>query len=506
MAGLRIGGLASGMDIDQIVGDLMKAERIPLDKLVQKKTTYEWQRDSYRSINTKLKSFDEYLRDNFTYSSNFNKKTVSISNEKVLSSTATSAASGSITIDSIEKLASSSNGVGQIDDITKRASTTTMAELGVLSDQQVKLGVLQADGTMKDFEFSFKSTDTINDVVKQINDKGAGVTAFYDEKSGQFSLSTKASGKSTEGAEIIDRDDSDFFSKLGFVDSKKLAANGENATFTVNGAKIERNSNNFTIAGFNITLKETTAVGAAPTTITATTDVNSMVDKVKEFVSKYNELISGMNDQLKEKKYRDFPPLSVEQRKDMSEKEQELWDEKAKSGLLKNDSIIRSGLGDMRNAIYGRVAGIGDNTIDTISEMGITTSNVYTDGGKLIIDEEKLRTALTENPEKVVQTLTQSGSKTDASGDTRGIVTRLRNSITDVTRNIEKRAGKATYTDQQYDIGKNLIDTNSRITRFQDRLKDVESRYWRQFTAMEKAISKANAQSSQLMGAMGGGQ
>ena len=37
MAGMRISGLASGMDIDAIVYDLMKAERMPLDKIIKRK-------------------------------------------------------------------------------------------------------------------------------------------------------------------------------------------------------------------------------------------------------------------------------------------------------------------------------------------------------------------------------------------------------------------------------------------------------------------------------------
>ncbi|QEY20486.1 MULTISPECIES: flagellar hook-associated protein 2 [unclassified Psychrobacillus] len=495
MAGLRVGGLASGMDIDQIVGDLMKAERIPLDKLFQKKTTTEWQRDSYRSINTKLNTFHTKLYDDFLAPNSFNKKIVSVSHENIVTATATSAASGSLSIQKVEQLASASYGVGRINANT--ASTITMKELGVSGDQNVKLGVLQADGTMKDFEFTFKETDTISDVVKQINNKGAGITALYDEKSGQLSLSTKASGKSAEGVEIIDRDKSGFFGKLGFSDAEKIASNGKNAKVTINGAEVERNSNNFTVAGFNITLKDTTAAGASTITLNSTTDINSMVDKVKEFVEKYNELITGMNDSLKEKKYRDYPPLTDEQRKDMSDKEQELWDEKAKSGLLRNDSIVNSGLSSMRNAIYGRVDGMGDDIIDTLAEMGITTSSVYSDGGKLVINEDKLKKALTENPDKVVQTLTQSGEKTN-SGDTRGIIQRLRETMKEFTTNIETKAGKTTHTDSQYSLGKSLIDMNTRISNFQRRLEDIETRYWKQFTAMEQAISKANSQSGYL--------
>ena len=54
----RIGGLASGMDIDSMVEKLMQAEKAPLNKLYQKKQTHEWQRDAYRDVNKKLNAFD----------------------------------------------------------------------------------------------------------------------------------------------------------------------------------------------------------------------------------------------------------------------------------------------------------------------------------------------------------------------------------------------------------------------------------------------------------------
>lgn len=40
---------------------------------------------------------------------------------------------------------------------------------------------------------------------------------------------------------------------------------------------------------------------------------------------------------------------------------------------------------------------------------------------------------------------------------------------------------------------------NKQIDTFQDRLTQIEDRYWRQFTAMEKAISQMNEQSDYLM-------
>ena len=85
MAGLRISGLASGMNIDEIVTNLMTAERMPLDKITQKKTYTEWQRDDYRTMNTALSELDTLIFEGIGKQASFNKKTVRVSNENAIS-------------------------------------------------------------------------------------------------------------------------------------------------------------------------------------------------------------------------------------------------------------------------------------------------------------------------------------------------------------------------------------------------------------------------------------
>ena len=87
MAGLRIGGLASGMDIDGIVSQLMTAERMPLDKIEQKKIYTEWQRDDYRTMNTALSELDNMLSPwkGVGTQAAFIKKPVTVSNEDAIS-------------------------------------------------------------------------------------------------------------------------------------------------------------------------------------------------------------------------------------------------------------------------------------------------------------------------------------------------------------------------------------------------------------------------------------
>jgi len=247
-----------------------------------------------------------------------------------------------------------------------------------------------------------------------------------------------------------------------------------------------------------------TKVNAAPkaqaVTMTSTTNIDDMVNKIKEFVATYNGLIKDFNDQLKESKYRDYTPLTSEQKEEMSENEIKLWEEKAKSGMLRGDTLIREGLSSMRALVYQSNPGI-DSKYNSLFSIGITTTKNYNDGGTLEIDETKLRKVLEEDPDAVERLFKNSeGKEQDTVNgqtvDTRGYLQKLRSSMKTFEINIEKKAGRSSMTDNQYTLGKNLIDTESRIDTWKTKLESIEARYWKQFTAMEQAINKANSQSS----------
>lgn len=246
-------------------------------------------------------------------------------------------------------------------------------------------------------------------------------------------------------------------------------------------------------------------VTTKPVTLTSTTNVNEMMDKIREFVNTYNGLIKDFKDQTAQTKYRDYTPLTPEQKEEMKENEIKLWEDKAKSGLLRSDSLLREGLSKMRSLVYETVPGLEDSKYNTLFSIGITTTKNYNDGGMLEINEDKLREALEKDPDAVANLFrNDSGKEKDVTEDgkvvdTRGYLANLRSKMKEFEISIEKKAGRASMTDQQYVIGKNLIDTDKRISTWQDKLKNIEARYWKQFTAMEQAINKANQQSSMFM-------
>ncbi|MGX1983427.1 flagellar hook-associated protein 2 [Thermolongibacillus altinsuensis] len=510
---MRIGGLASGMDIDQIVKDLMKVERMPLDKLYQKKQLLEWQRDDYRSMNTLLQDLDNYIFNNLTLQSSMLKKKVTSSDESVVTATANSSAANISTTINVTQIATSATWISldRVDSITVDTDTT------------LTISVTNGDGNplaTNPVTITVKAGATLDSVISQLNnDPNLGVTVFRDTQTGKIVITKKDTG-SKASLVIGDNITAEFFKKLGFinaangrkledtdgdgdVDAQDSFIAGTDAQFTINGFTTSRSTNTFTINGVTYTLKKE---GTA--TITTSSDTDAMFNVIKGFVDKYNEVIDKINAKLKEERYRDYPPLTDEQKQAMTDKQIELWEEKAKSGLLRGDSILSSGLNKMRMDLYTKVEGSNITSgFSQLTEIGITTSPNYLDGGKLIIDETKLREKIQENPDAIYRLFNNynTNDKTKTSYSEKGITLRLRDTIKDTISKVEQKAGKTIWTNQQFAIGRDLNNINDQIKRFEDRLKQIEDRYWRQFTAMEKAIQRSNEQSMYLMNAFFGG-
>ena len=275
-------------------------------------------------------------------------------------------------------------------------------------------------------------------------------------------------------------------------------------------------------------------------TLNVESNVDGVVEKVKDFVKEYNALIDVLNGLLKEKTHKGYTPLLQEEREAMKDKEIELWEAKAKSGILSNDASITRMMQDMRSGLYENVYETGSKTdadklsgFNHITQIGITTGN-YQSGGRLEIDEQKLRQAIIDNPDGVVNLLfkkSETTKITDSNGkvikaeaDKRrassGLVERLFDGMISGMKDIVRRSGTGDnanlYRNVQSNmlidfvtsgsislLDKDLTSIGSRITREESLLVSKETRYWNQFTAMEKAMQKMNSQSSWLYAQMG---
>ncbi|MCD5406714.1 MAG: flagellar filament capping protein FliD, partial [Desulfotomaculum sp.] len=279
-----------------------------------------------------------------------------------------------------------------------------------------------------------------------------------------------------------------------------VAATGTNAMINLGDAHhLEFNTNTFTVNGINITANQVMTTAG---TITVASDVDTVVDSIKSFIELYNTTIGKVNQELLENRDRDYRPLTDAQREQMSETQQEQWEEIARSGLLRNDALLSSTVHRMRGAMSAMVSGLTNTLYDTLSEIGINTQN-FQERGKLHIDEDRLRVALEADPEAMTALFTTSS--TDYAQ--MGIAQRLQHDLDHHINLLTGRAG----TDGsfvQFDssaMGRRISNVNDEINRWEERLIALEDRHWRQFSAMERAINQMNQQSMWLAQQFGGG-
>ncbi|WP_101843035.1 flagellar hook-associated protein 2 [Halobacillus sp. Marseille-P3879] len=492
MSGMRVAGNATGMDINQIVDDLMTAEREPLNKMEQDKTSIEWERDAYRDVNKDFLELDNLALD-MKLDRTFQSKEASSSGAAVSAEAGSEAGEGRYDVE-VTQLASAAYNISE-----NKLSPSEEEKIdpdGAVSEQfpdWTNDGSFTITTSEGDETFEIEDADSLNDVLRDISDAGIGVRAFYDESADKVMMERSETGNRMEGNEIQFSGDG-----AGFLEDTLGLNNergGEDAEFNYGDEdfKVTSHDNNYSINGLDLTFNE---VGSS--TVNVTNNVDGAVEKITDFVDKYNDIIEGLGEKLNERKNRDYPPLTEEQKDEMEDDEIEKWEEQAKKGLLQNDSVISGALSQMRNSWYSNVENNGD--FEHLSEIGIDTSSDYRERGKLEVDENKLRDALSQDADSVKKLFANDGE-----GNSKGIVRQIEDTIANTRQSIERKAGKETSLNQSFTLGRDIVDLEERMLNFEDKLTTVENRYWDQFGAMEEAIQEMNSQSAYIQQNFGGG-
>lgn len=378
-----------------------------------------------------------------------------------------------------------------------------------------------------DFSYDFSGTGTdksktISDILADISSK-ANVDITYSQLTKKFTMTSKSEGSSQT---ITTSDTSGGF--LSAIFGTATATSGKDATVTIKGpngsSTITKPTNNFTIDGVNYQLSSNTPIGT-DITFNLSKDPSKTFENIKSLVDKYNEIIGKINSKLTEKKQYKYQPLTDEQRKDMKDDDIKLWEERAKMGIIKGDSQLQGMLIKLRQAFSDKVEGAGIS----LSDIGITTSRDYKEGGKLVIDEEKLKKAISENGDKVASLFTKETSSNykyynpDLTASQRkeryedeGIFQRVNDILQDYTRItrdskgrkgslLEKAGIKGDFSDLNSTLSKYITEKDDLIDRLNEKLADKENKYYLQFAQLERAMSQMNQQSAWLAQQFGGG-
>ncbi|MED4754667.1 flagellar filament capping protein FliD [Brevibacillus choshinensis] len=478
VSSIRFGGMASGLDTEKIVKELMNAERAPLNRLLKNKQLQEWKRDSYREMNSMLLDFQKSL-DSLRFTTNFDKKKAVSDNDSAVT----------VKTNGKPTLSNYSIKVNQVATAAVPASTSltpTLANSTTKFTSDFSFEITAGGNTST---INVTTDDTLDSVIRQINQSSSGVKATYFNN--QLVLTN------SDGTTFDLNVTSGSGAELG-LGSTKLTSSagtpGKDAIVEINGVSHTLKGNTFTYDGMEFTVKQTTV---SPVNVSVKADEDAVFNAISNFVTKYNEVIDKVNAKTSEKKNKGYEPLLDEDREKLSETVAEKMENMAKSGILQRDSTLTSVLNSMRFALTNPLKG-ADASFDTLSEIGITGATnskyAYLDKGKLYIDETKLREAINKNGEKVVQLFTQYSSNKDANET--GLAQRMYDELNKTIKLLSSKAGNSTAAVDDSEIGKNLSRISDDINSWQDRLKKTEDRYWKQFTAMETALSKYNSQSS----------
>lgn len=598
---LRVTGLASPFDTEEMVEKLMSAERIKLDRVEQDKELLVWKRDIYNDLNKDYANFILNTRKEFglttttstgTMISNPYKnlswvRNATSSNESVATvSTTAKAINGSYDVE-VEQLAEGVKLTSGENITVEDGTKGNLASQFGLSDEDIIEFTLKTDeASGKYVKFKIDNEESgklkasydddgnlivtgninevsLNDLAKEINNAkvkvkvkagneevekeiSLGINAVYDSSIDRFFLQTKNTGKDTW---ININDESSMESGFISGENNLLKLNlskgekddkgnirGQNALINFDGAEnIEMNSNQFNINGMDFNIK---TEGNFTTTIE--TDIDTFYEKIENFVIEYNKMVEKTGSLLTEKRYRDYKPLTAEQKRAMDKKDIELWEEKAKSGILRSDDIISRTLRNSRNGMYESVEGV-EGDFKYLFEIGISTEEYAkgTTGGKLTINEMRLKEAIRDDVDGVLELLFKNPEygKGDLEGvkayteerdftskqlkakrNQSGIIARLYdNTISDMKSIIEKSGlGEdiSLYRDVKSNmlidfitgehsgislIDKDVIGLESKIDDLNVYLARKENSHYMKFAAMEQALSRMNQQSMWLM-------
>ena len=386
-----------------------------------------------------------------------------------------------------------------------------------LWENRVKLGLGKYDtkeklnDALKNFTVNGAKIDnitadtTVDGLLTAINNnKDAGVTATYLGSENKFVLSSNEKGegrKITLGADPKDTTDA---ANLIFGGVSQDGTDGE-MSILYNGVQttITSSSNTFSIDGLDIRATNTFNTGSATAeggvSFTASADTEKVTETVKKFIEAYNAMIDEVRTQATTKPDSNYKPLTDDQKNEMNETSIKNWEDKAKEGILYNSSALK----DLDNATQGIFSSMMINGVsyDDLEKIGISFSDDYTAGGKIVFDEEKFKTAMDSDPEKVSDLFT----------GTHGIVNTIDSTLsTYATRYASKNGNsygvlieeagseKLSLTLTNNSIYKELKDMQETITNLQSQLSTEQDRYISQFTQMERLINQMNSQSSYL--------
>lgn len=436
-----LSGIASGLDTNTIITQLMQLERIPYTKLETKKKDYNTELSIFRAINTKLAALRS-AADDLRLNSNFNLTGVKSSDESVLKAVGSDGLQEGTFLIEVEQLATYTTLVSK----GFNASGNDLKNLGSV-EFTINGETIQVDFTKETDE---ENLALLADAINKKSEACCKASVIQTEPGKKSLLLTaKESGETT-----IELENAGF---LGTPDTQP----GKNAIFKLNGIQMQSSTNEIKdfVSGLTITLFKENATA----TITIAKDVDKVAAKVEAFVQAYNDVINTIRTNT------------------------------AKGAQLQGDSTLRSLQDQLYNLFTSGVGQDGESGYQYLYQIGLEIDKGKSKGsemtGTISFDKEKFKQALLDNPDAVYK-LFAHDSATDEED---GVARKFSDSLLVWTRSgsgiLASRIDG--YNNQISFITKQMEDMEVRLQKKEEQLK-------KQFNNMESALLSLQNQMSWL--------
>ena len=458
---ISFGGLGNGVDFGQVVSELAKVQRLPIDALNTKKTNLQTKLTDYGTLGNKLLALQS-AANAIRLPTSFDRTTTTVSDDTKLTAQAgAGAATGSYTVQ-VTQLAKAH----QITNNTAKAvaATTTSIVSGGAGTFTFKVGS-GANQTV-----TLNDGATLDDLRSAINDLGAGVTASVintgttSSPAYRLTLTATATGAANAVTVVTDTTSLDFTNASGTGGSSTLQA-GQNAIVVIGEPdqttiSIERESNVISDAIPDVTLtlksKTVTTPTPEPVTVNITTDPDGVKTNIKALATAYNDIVKFVN-------------------------ERTTYDISTKTGgIFFNESTAKSVLSQLRTALSGDVSGL--STYKSVGSVGFKTER----DGTVTVDDAKLDAALASNYNATKALfVTQTTSS--------GIADRVVKAV-DFLDAVDTGA----FTVRKTAITSQISKLTDEIGRKEDIASQYEERLRLQFASLDALLQKLKGQTSAL--------
>ncbi len=532
---IRVTGLNSGMDTEAIINQLASARSVKIQSIKNDQTKLSWKVDIWKSLNTEI--YDLYKKlGNLRLEGTYAKKTTTVSNSNAVSVlTGATAVNGTqyMTVDSLAQAgyltgtrisAASTDAEGNPTETAATSNTKLSALTGMSTVTAEDLGASSITLTVggKKVDLDLNADSTIDNVLSQL--KSAGLNASFDSNNQRFFISSKNSGADNEFSITAEAgsDGEKLLKSLGiyyteegelenatdtrpdgYTYATKIMA--KDASITLNGETFTSNSNVFDINGLTITVNE---VAKDPITVTTAQDTSGIYDMIKDFLKQYNTLVNKMDTLYNADAAKGYNPLSDDEKAEMSDSEIEKWETKIKDSLLRKDSTLSSVATALKSIMAAGVEMTdeeGNTTTKYLSNFGVHTLSYFiaadnekyayhidgdADDSDTSANTDKLKAAITKDPEEVVSFFTKLSSN-------------LYKKLGDLMSSSDYSSAYTVYNNKQ--MATQLTDYDSKIEKEEDKMNDFLDRWYDKFAQMETALAKLNSVQSSVSSFFGTG-